>query len=85
LPEEKKGYMATKIPQNVDGEFYVDTHCINCSLCPEIAPDIFATNHDGGYEYVKKQPQNATELKLVAEAMGLCPSNAIKDDGKDLI
>ncbi len=71
--------MAEKIPQNVHGRFYVDTHCINCSLCTEIAPGLFATNHDQGYEYLKKQPQNATEHKLVAEAISLCPANAIQD------
>lgn len=73
--------MVKRIPQNADGGVYVDTHCINCSLCPEIAPDIFATNHDEGYEYVKKQPQNTTERKLVAEAIRLCPANAIQDNG----
>ncbi len=74
--------MIKKTPQNVEGRFYVDTRCINCSLCPEIAPDIFATNHDQGYEYVKKQPQDTTELKLVLEAISACPADAIKDNGK---
>lgn len=73
--------MITKIPQNVDGRFFIDTHCINCSLCPEIAPDVFVTNHDEGYEYIKKQPENTMELKLVAEAISLCPVNAIRDNG----
>ncbi len=77
--------MVKKIPHNVEGRFYVDTHCINCSLCPEIAPDIFATNHDEGVEYVKKQPGNTTEGKLMAEAIRLCPANAIKDDEKNII
>jgi len=72
--------MVKKIPQNVDGRFYVDTNCINCSLCPEIAADIFATNHDEGYEYVKKQPQNEAELKLITEIIRLCPANAIHDN-----
>lgn len=71
--------MAEKIPQNVNGRFYVDTNCINCSLCPEIARDIFATNHDEGYEYIKKQPQNAAELELVKEVIRLCPANAVQD------
>ena len=77
--------MVKKIPQNAEGRFYVDTHCINCSLCPEIAPDLFATNHDLGHEYVKKQPGNATEHKLMAEAINLCPANAIQDNGRDII
>jgi ferredoxin len=73
--------MVKKTPQNVDGKVYVDTNCINCSLCPEIAPDIFATNHDEGFEYIKKQPQNRAEHKLVAEAIRLCPASAIQDNG----
>ncbi len=71
--------MAQKIPQNINGRYYTDTHCINCSLCPEIAPDIFATNHDQGFEYVKKQPENEAELMLVEEAIKLCPASAIQD------
>ena len=73
--------MVKKVSQNIAGKIYVNTHCINCSLCAEIIPDVFATNHDEGYEYVKKQPQHKTEHKLVAEAMQLCPANAIRNDG----
>lgn len=76
--------MIKKTGQNVEGRFYIDTHCINCSLCPEISPDIFATNHDAGHEYVKKQPGNTTEFTLMAEAINLCPANAIRDNGKDI-
>ncbi|MFH2092163.1 MAG: ferredoxin [Pseudomonadota bacterium] len=73
--------MVEKIPENMDGRFYVDTHCINCSLCPQIAADIFATNHEEGYEYVKRQPCNEAELEQVAEAISLCPASAIRDNG----
>lgn len=73
--------MIGKILENIEGRFYVDTHCINCSLCPEIASQIFATNHEEGYEYVKRQPCNEAELQLVAEAMALCPASAIRDNG----
>lgn len=79
---EVKRKMAKKIPQNTDGRFYVDTNCINCSLCPEIAPQIFATNFEDGYEYVVKQPDSETQLKLVEEAIRLCPASAIQDNGK---
>jgi len=70
--------MVNKIAQNVQGRVYVDSNCINCSLCPEIAPDNFKTNHEKGYEYVYKQPGNSREKALVAEAMILCPADAIK-------
>ncbi|MCK5684375.1 ferredoxin [bacterium] len=72
--------MVHRITQNVQGRFYVNSNCINCSLCAEIAPENFMTNHDLGYEYVYKQPENKKEQALVAEVIHLCPSNAIKAD-----
>lgn len=72
--------MAVKNAGNCDGAYYVDDHCINCSLCAVIAPEIFATNHDDGYEYVKKQPETENEIALVAEAMESCPADAIRDN-----
>ena len=73
--------MVEKARGNCEGRFYVDTHCINCSLCPEIAAGIFATNHEDGYEYVVRQPETKQEFQLVAEAINLCPASAIRDDG----
>ncbi len=73
--------MAQKISENLEGRFYVDTNCINCSLCSEIVPGVFATNHDEGYEFVHQQPLSKTDLALVAEAMEICPANAIQDNG----
>ncbi|MBW2592711.1 MAG: ferredoxin [Deltaproteobacteria bacterium] len=70
--------MVDRIPQNVQGRFYVDSNCINCALCTEIAPDNFSTNYEKGYEYVYKQPDNSQEEERIAEAMILCPADAIK-------
>ncbi|MCP3873259.1 MAG: ferredoxin [Desulfobacteraceae bacterium] len=73
--------MATRYKENIAGRFYVDTNCINCSLCAQIAPNIFVTNHDEGYEYVHQQPGNNEENALVAELIEICPANAIQDNG----
>ncbi len=73
--------MITGFIENVEGRFYVDDKCINCSLCVEIAPAIFATNHDEGYEYIHRQPGNQEEDDLVAELIEICPANAIQDNG----
>ena len=67
--------------ENVPGKYYVDTRCIDCSLCPEIAPSNFAANLEAGYEFVCKQPENTAEEQLCREAMGICPVDAIGDDG----
>lgn len=73
--------MSEKFRENVPGKFYVDTRCINCSICREIAPDNFKTNHEDGYEYVCKQPDDDREASLIMEAMVLCPVDAVKDNG----
>jgi len=65
------------IRENVPGRFHVDIRCIGCSVCTEIAPDHFATNHDQGYEYVYSQPVSEAEINLCNEAMEICPVNAI--------
>ena len=69
-----------KYEANVKGKFYVDTECIDCNLCRETAPDNFA-DHDDGYSYVYKQPENQAEEDLCAEALEGCPVEAIGDDG----
>ena len=73
--------MGEKFSENCEGRFYVDTRCINCSLCPEIAGGIFETNHEEGYEYVARQPKTEQEFQRVAEAIKLCPASAIQDNG----
>jgi ferredoxin len=67
---------------NVPGRFYVDTECIDCDLCREIAPENFERNEDGGYSYVYKQPASDDESKQCTEAMENCPVEAIGEDGE---
>jgi len=50
-----------KVPGQALGRFYVDTQCIDCDLCRETAPQNFTRNDDGGYSYVKKQPESPEE------------------------
>jgi len=70
-----------KYKDNAEGKFYVDTECIDCDLCREVAPDNFTRQEDGGYSYVYKQPENEEEIALCQEAMDGCPVEAIGDDG----
>ena len=73
--------MTQRLKANAQGRFYVTDHCINCSLCPEIAPGIFRSDHEAGLEFVCRQPENHREEALCREAMNLCPADAIRDDG----
>lgn len=70
-----------KTPLNVPGKFYVDSSCIDCDLCRETAPENFGRDEDEGVSYVKKQPDNETELEA-AWSPGGCPVEAIGDDGE---
>ncbi|GIU81727.1 MAG: ferredoxin [Acidobacteria bacterium] len=70
-----------KLPDNVEGRFYVDSSCIDCDVCRDTAPANFKRNNQFGYSYVYKQPQNEEELARCQEAMNACPVEAIGDDG----
>lgn len=69
-----------KNPRNVPGRFYNDLTCIDCGMCPEIAPEIFARDDEEGLSYVKKQPDSPEELAAAIEAMNACPTESIGDD-----
>ena len=66
---------------NVPGGFYVDTNCIDCDVCRDIAPCNFIRNDEGGYSYVYKQPQTKAERKDCECARVECPVEAIGDCG----
>lgn len=65
------------LPANISGKYRVDERCIGCTICSAIAPHNFRSDHEQGYDYVYKQPENETEERLCAEAMDICPVNAI--------
>lgn len=70
-----------KHPLNVTGRFYNDLSCIDCGLCPEIAPMVFRRDDEDGYSYAYQQPRTDAEAKLANEAMEACPTESIGNDG----
>ncbi len=68
---------------NVIGTFYVDTQCIDCDVCRDMAPDHFTRNDDDEYSYVYRQPETPEEIELCYEALQSCPVEAIGDDGTE--
>lgn len=59
---------------NAAGDWFVDTRCIDCGTCREIAPDLFAAHVDASV--VRRQPTDAEQLDawLAAQA---CPTSSI--------
>jgi len=60
---------------NVKGEFFVDSTCIDCDACRQIAPEVFADFE--GYSYVYSQPENEKQRRKALQALISCPVGAI--------
>jgi glyoxylase-like metal-dependent hydrolase (beta-lactamase superfamily II)/ferredoxin len=61
----------------VDGDWFVDTRCIDCGTCREIAPDLFG--EVGGRSVVTRQPDDGLEAWLAAQA---CPTSSIGTESR---
>ncbi len=75
-------HLNRKHPNNVDGDFYVDTSCIDCDACRLIAPDIY--KRDGDQSIVFHQPINQTEQMKSIQALISCPTASIGITHKDI-
>jgi ferredoxin len=70
-----------KVPENVPGKFYVDSSCIYCGLCDQIAPTVFRERNEQGWAYVFHQAETPEELRQCVEAIEGCPTSSIGMDG----
>ncbi|MCI0748314.1 MAG: ferredoxin [Verrucomicrobia subdivision 3 bacterium] len=61
-----------RMADNVPDKVYVGDQCLDCDLCREVAPENFARNDQGGYSYVKKQPETPEEWARCREAIEGC-------------
>jgi glyoxylase-like metal-dependent hydrolase (beta-lactamase superfamily II)/ferredoxin len=64
-----------RLPENVDGEFYVDATCIDCDACRQIAPATFRDH--GGQSSVYRQPTSEAERLRAFMALVACPTASI--------
>ena len=71
---------ALRIAENVAGDFFVDSTCIDCDACRQIAPTVF---HDiGEQSAVFHQPDSPDELAAAQRALISCPTASIGDVAK---
>ena len=63
------------LSDNVEGNFFVDTSCINCGVSRHYAPEVFGDT--GTHAFVKKQPQNEKEEFATKQALLACPTASI--------
>jgi glyoxylase-like metal-dependent hydrolase (beta-lactamase superfamily II)/ferredoxin len=66
---------ALRLPANAPGEWFVDSSCIDCDACRQIAPAVF---HDAGDQSaVHHQPATDDELLAAQKALIACPTASI--------
>ena len=68
------------LPQNVPGDFFVDSTCIDCDACRQIAPTVFRDHGDQSSVY--HQPANPGEIHRALMALVACPTGSIGDAGR---
>jgi glyoxylase-like metal-dependent hydrolase (beta-lactamase superfamily II)/ferredoxin len=66
---------ANRVPENVEGPFFVDTTCIDCDTCRQIAPATFGETDD--YSFVQLQPRTEEEQRAAYRALVACPTASI--------
>jgi glyoxylase-like metal-dependent hydrolase (beta-lactamase superfamily II) len=67
--------IAHRLPENVGNDFYVDSTCIDCDACRQIAPTIFRDH--GEQSSVYHQPESEEETRLALMAVVACPTGSI--------
>lgn len=68
-------HLRDRRPQNVAGDIYVDSSCIDCDTCRWMAPDVFT--REGDQSAVFHQPNTAEERLAALQAVLACPTASI--------
>lgn len=64
------------IADNAAGDWFVDRRCIDCDLCRQIAPAVFARSERAGQSFVARQPAPGGEHRA-RMALVTCPTSSI--------
>ncbi len=70
-----------RVPENVPGDFFVDSTCIDCDACRQIAPAVFG--EAAATSFVRTQPTANSERRRALQALLACPTGSIGCLGDD--
>lgn len=70
-----------RVPENVPGDFFVDSTCIDCDACRQIAPSVFGEAAETSF--VKAQPVTGADRRQALHALLSCPTGSIGCLGED--
>lgn len=68
--------LSKRLQTNVEGNFFVDSTCIDCDTCRQLAPATFI--EEGDYSAVFHQPESAREEFAAYQALIACPVGSIR-------
>jgi len=68
---------ALRLPQNVEGDVYVDSTCIDCDTCRQLAPATFHRADAVEMSFVHRQPATPEERERALMALVACPTASI--------
>ena len=69
------------VAENVPGEFFVDSTCIDCDTCRQLSPTVFAEGDDHAFVY--HQPGTPASRRSALQALVSCPTGSIGTLGDD--
>src|SRR5262249_34865153 len=70
-----------RLPENVPGDFFVDSTCIDCDPCRQFAPQVFAEGE--GFAFLHRQPATTAARREALHALVSCPTGSIGSLGDD--
>ncbi len=69
------------VPENVPGPYFVDSTCIDCDTCRQLAPAVFGEAED--HAFVHYQPASTEDRRHALHALVCCPTGSIGCRGQD--
>jgi glyoxylase-like metal-dependent hydrolase (beta-lactamase superfamily II)/ferredoxin len=70
-----------RVAENVPGDFFVDSTCIDCDACRQIAPTVFGQTRETSF--VHAQPATRADRRQTLRALLACPTGSIGCLGDD--
>ncbi|HKA55037.1 MAG TPA: ferredoxin, partial [Candidatus Binatia bacterium] len=69
-----------RLSGNAAGDFFVDSSCIDCDICRQVAPETFHAR--AGQTIVARQPSTPDAVHRALMALVACPTGSIGTTGK---
>ena len=67
--------LSRRLAENVSGDFFVDSSCIDCDICRQVAPETFCAQ--AAQTVVYRQPATPESVHRALMALVACPTGSI--------